>query len=157
MFSNGFYKIVSFMRKCGTILYSGAGHRWQYGACALHAGYLRLQLHKIRLCNTHCFSTAAMVARTRLNVTLYVHFLSCYYLPVYGIRRPKHVLCLKLLINEPISVLWLAVWITVSLKNTFPDREGSARLRMVGIEPNIEHVGPDGRNLNLTVFFIQTI
>jgi len=21
----------------------GAGHRWQYGACALHAGYLRLQ------------------------------------------------------------------------------------------------------------------
>ena len=25
--------------------YSGAGHRWQYGACALHAGYLRLQTH----------------------------------------------------------------------------------------------------------------
>ena len=22
-----------------------AGHRWQYGACALHAGYLRLQTH----------------------------------------------------------------------------------------------------------------
>ena len=27
------------------ILYSGAGNRWQYGACALHAGYLRLQTH----------------------------------------------------------------------------------------------------------------
>jgi len=26
-------------------LYSRAGHRWQYGACALHAGYLRLQTH----------------------------------------------------------------------------------------------------------------
>jgi hypothetical protein len=26
-----------------------------------------------RLCNTHCFSTATMVARTRLDVTLYVH------------------------------------------------------------------------------------
>jgi hypothetical protein len=21
------------------------GHRWQYGTCALHAGYLRLQTH----------------------------------------------------------------------------------------------------------------
>ena len=25
------------------ILYSRAGHRWQYGACSLHSGYLRLQ------------------------------------------------------------------------------------------------------------------
>jgi hypothetical protein len=24
---------------------SGTGHRWQYGACALHAGYLRLHTH----------------------------------------------------------------------------------------------------------------
>ena len=24
------------------ILYSRTGHRWKYGACALHAGYLRL-------------------------------------------------------------------------------------------------------------------
>ena len=22
---------------------AGAGHKWQYGACALHAGYLRLE------------------------------------------------------------------------------------------------------------------
>jgi hypothetical protein len=28
-----------------------------------------------RLSNTHCFSTAAIVARTRLNVTLHVHCL----------------------------------------------------------------------------------
>jgi hypothetical protein len=34
----------------------------QYGACALHAGYVRLQIHTLRLCNTHCFSTATMVA-----------------------------------------------------------------------------------------------
>jgi hypothetical protein len=27
------------------ILYSRTGHRWQYGACVLHAGYLRLQTH----------------------------------------------------------------------------------------------------------------
>jgi len=40
-----FKKIVPFMRKCGKILYSEVRHRWQYGACALHAGYLRLQMH----------------------------------------------------------------------------------------------------------------
>jgi len=27
--------------------------------------------------NHHCFSTAKMVARTRLNITLYVHCVSC--------------------------------------------------------------------------------
>ena len=34
--------------------------------------------HTLRLCNTHCFSTATMVARTRLNAILYVHWLYCY-------------------------------------------------------------------------------
>jgi len=33
--------------------------------------------HTLRLCNTDCFSTATVVARTPLNVTLYVHCLSC--------------------------------------------------------------------------------
>jgi len=27
----------------------------------------------LRICNTYCFSTATIVARTRLNVTLHVH------------------------------------------------------------------------------------
>ena len=31
--------------------------------------------HTHTICNTYCFSTAAMVARTRLSVTLYVHCL----------------------------------------------------------------------------------
>ena len=31
-----------------------------------------------QICNTYCFSTAAVVRRTGLNVTLYVHCLSCY-------------------------------------------------------------------------------
>jgi hypothetical protein len=65
-----FSKIVPFMRKCGKILKSGAGHRWQYGAW--------LQIHTLTLYNTQCFSTTTMAARTRLNVTLYVHCLSCY-------------------------------------------------------------------------------
>jgi hypothetical protein len=30
---------------CGKIWYSRTGHIWQYGACALHSGYLRLQTH----------------------------------------------------------------------------------------------------------------
>jgi len=29
--------------------------------------------------NNYCFPTATMVARTRLSVTLHVHFLSCFY------------------------------------------------------------------------------
>ena len=65
------------MRKCGKIVKSRAGHRWKHGACALHAGYLRLHMHKPRLCNSHCFSKATMVVWRRLNVTLYVHCLSC--------------------------------------------------------------------------------
>ena len=53
------------------------GHRWQQGACALYAGYLRLQKHALRLCNIHRFSTTTMVARARLDDTLFVHCLSC--------------------------------------------------------------------------------
>jgi len=33
--------------------------------------------HTLGLRNTYCFSTATMVALTRLNITLYVHCLSC--------------------------------------------------------------------------------
>jgi len=33
------------MRQCGKICQSRRARRWQYGACALHAGYLRLQTH----------------------------------------------------------------------------------------------------------------
>jgi len=40
MFNNIFPKIMSFRRQCGRILYSRTGHRWKYGACALHAEYL---------------------------------------------------------------------------------------------------------------------
>jgi hypothetical protein len=34
----------------------------------------------LRIYNTYCFSTATMVARTRLSVTIYVHCLPCYWL-----------------------------------------------------------------------------
>jgi hypothetical protein len=38
-----------------------------------------------QVCNTHCFSTATMVARTRLNVTFYVHYLY-FYLTKYEVQ-----------------------------------------------------------------------
>jgi len=38
---------------------------------------LRLRMYTLRLCNTHCFSTATVFARTRLNVASYVRCLSC--------------------------------------------------------------------------------
>jgi len=38
-FTNIFLKIMQFMR-CGKILYSWTGHRWQYGACTLDVGYI---------------------------------------------------------------------------------------------------------------------
>jgi len=50
--------------------------KW-YGACALHAGWQRLQIHTLRICNAHCFPTTTMVARTRPNVKLHVHWLYC--------------------------------------------------------------------------------
>ena len=67
-----FPKIVPFVIKCGKILYSGAGHRWQYGARALHAGYPKLQTYTHRICNTYCFSTVTMV--TRLDVACLVQY-----------------------------------------------------------------------------------
>ena len=48
-----FPKIVHFMRKCGKILHSRKGHRRLYGACALDAGYRRLQTY---IKNTYLFS-----------------------------------------------------------------------------------------------------
>jgi len=43
MFSDIFLKVFPFMIQCGEILHSRTGHRCQYGACALYAGYLRLK------------------------------------------------------------------------------------------------------------------
>ena len=32
--------------------------------------------HTLRICNNYCFSMASMVTRTRLNVTLYIHYVA---------------------------------------------------------------------------------
>ena len=58
-----FSKIMPFMRWGGKILYSWAGHTWQYGTCTLHAGYISLQTHTQNMsyvlvfcCNNDCAS-----------------------------------------------------------------------------------------------------
>ena len=87
------YSVTFFWKSCRLwhnvekTLYSVEGHVWQYGTCALHAGYLRLQIHTIRLCNTHWFSTATLVAGKHLNVTLYLNCLSCLFYSDYTRRR----------------------------------------------------------------------
>jgi hypothetical protein len=46
--------------------------------------------HTPRICNTHCFSTATIIARTHLSVTLYVHclfWLSIILIPFLNINR----------------------------------------------------------------------
>ena len=57
--------------------------------------------HTLRKCNTFCFSTATIVARTRLNVTLYVHCLSCLFHDVVSITA---YMSLKGKMNEK---LWI--------------------------------------------------
>jgi hypothetical protein len=44
-FCNVLPTILPFMRKCGKIWCSRTDHRWQYGACTLHAECLRLKIH----------------------------------------------------------------------------------------------------------------
>ena len=64
------------MRQRGKILWSQTGHRLQYGACALHVGYLGLK-RTLRTCNIYFFSTATMLTRKRLKVRLYVQCVYC--------------------------------------------------------------------------------
>jgi hypothetical protein len=45
---------------------------------------LRIACWISRLCNTRCFSTATILTRTRVSVTLYVHCLSCSLLTIAG-------------------------------------------------------------------------
>ena len=77
----------------------------QHGAYALCAGlarlYARMRMHTSTrpgthiharasmhthrpMCNTYCFSSATVVTRTRLNVTLSVHYLSCFTYLLYN-------------------------------------------------------------------------
>jgi hypothetical protein len=105
---------------CEKILLSGADHRWQYGACTLHAGSLRKQIHTLKSCNTHCFSTATVVAWTPRNITPYVHCLSGYHRQRYelGMRlRPKKHLSIRHTVNRTHAVYEINVWFPLRIIN----------------------------------------
>jgi hypothetical protein len=95
MFRNFFRKIVPFMRYPEKIWYGRINHRPQYNK--VHAPCMLDDWgskHKLRICNTYCFSTATMVTRTRLNVMLDVHCRSCLnqYLNVNLLKPPGYVM-----------------------------------------------------------------
>jgi hypothetical protein len=79
-----FENLVVYKKKVENYWRAGPGHRWKYGTRALRAGRLRLQTHMLRLCNTHRFSTAKIVAQKGLNLTLHVHCVSCCYRTRHG-------------------------------------------------------------------------
>jgi hypothetical protein len=80
----------------GKIMYSEAHHRLD-AAWAFHVGYLTLQKHT-QVVYYSFFFNATMVALMRLNVTLYLHCLSCLYYPLshffitllYPLLKHKH-------------------------------------------------------------------
>ena len=84
-----FSKIMSLMKLYGKVLYSQAGHRWHYGVCALPVRFLSRQTHSEYVIIIF-FSTATMIARTRLSVTFYVHCLSFLIFPLCANKMQKN-------------------------------------------------------------------
>jgi hypothetical protein len=81
VFSNFFFSRIMLFMSMWTMFQRGEVqvHRWQYGSCPLHAGYLRVQIPiQTLVVYTHCFPTATVVVRPHLNVMLYIHYLSCF-------------------------------------------------------------------------------
>ena len=83
VFSNIFPKILSFMRKCGKNVVEGDRPQMTIWG-------MRISCWITKATNTHSGCVVSIVARTRLNVTLYVHCLSfvssCAQLHTAGVR-----------------------------------------------------------------------
>ena len=69
------------------ILCNRTGHRQKCGAIALYAGYLRQQIHTLRIRDTYYFSTTTVVAQTA--PPCYVQWLSCS-IPLLGKMRASN-------------------------------------------------------------------
>jgi hypothetical protein len=52
-------------------------------------------IYILRICNPYCFSTATVVTRTRLDVTLYVHCPSCSSYVLSAFTFPIHILLIS--------------------------------------------------------------
>ena len=107
MFSDFFSKIVPFMRKCGkNIVERGRPQMtiwrmriacWIRKATDTHSEYV-----------THSFSTTTIVARTRLNVTLYMHCLPGYIIFPSMPLSSRCTLSFRFLHHNSLSTYFLA-------------------------------------------------
>lgn len=71
-------------------MYSVAGHRWHYGACALHDLYPGLQIHTLSLCNIYC-SSAAKKFHERFSMLRYTYIASL--LIIYRTGASNNYVC----------------------------------------------------------------
>jgi hypothetical protein len=86
IFNNDFFlsQIMPLMRMSRNAVETDIQQNMSYAHCMLDNQGHR---HALRIRNIYCFSTAKVVARTRLSFTLYVHCLSCL------IMETDYVLC----------------------------------------------------------------
>jgi hypothetical protein len=99
-----FFLILSFLSMWKTWQYQTV-HRWQYNTAhplckPCNWGYK----HTLGICNTYYFSTSKMVNRTHLNVTLYLHCLSC-----LSLEKPSNPLTISLLRISETAEQWIVV------------------------------------------------
>jgi hypothetical protein len=88
-----FCKIVSSARQGEKILMSRTGNRWEYGACTLHTGYLRLQTQ------SECVITFASPLRQWLQEGAYL--IRCAYIACPVIVRSMAFLYSRLCLRTP--------------------------------------------------------
>ena len=84
------------------MLYSRTGHRWQYGACALHAGHVRLRTH------TQNLVILLIAFLQRCYLLRKVHCLSCWW-----------ILCVFLLVPNLLRNSYLSTLLFVFIERLF--------------------------------------
>jgi len=78
----------------------------------------RLQTPTVAICNNYTFSTANMVPRTRLNITLYVHFLSFFTYPAWE-KMSANACCRRIVILKKFcNIFWFSYWGKLFLKSS---------------------------------------
>jgi hypothetical protein len=70
----------------------------------------RTHTYTLRIYNTYCFSTATVVTRTHLNVTLHVHCVSCYYSRQLTEKKKNPIFC------HSLQTLLLTPWVSIPLE-----------------------------------------
>jgi hypothetical protein len=141
--------IAPFVRQCGKMWKSWRGHRWHchttHAHCMLDD---KVYWPSLRICNIYCFFTATTVMRTRLNVMLDVHLLSCSLVITKNFLGSETGLFLYLSIE---ALMTVALWyvpprVLMTDRQTDRDRqtarltlhvEGSLRSYQCGFQCNI--------------------